>query len=229
MKFHSFFTKNLPLELLDDHKKVCEYIGLDVEYHIVESYQGYDEIYTAHGDFITSILKDAKEDEVCCFLDIDCLPFDIERIKLAYKWVETNKSFIGNAQNISHTSMRNHVYAAASFLMISKFSWEILGKPSLTWFIQDNNQVDTAQIMTLRADQIGYPYRLMYPIGFDGEEKFSLSGYGEYGTGTIYPATYHYFRLSKFKNNLPELWKNRVEDILNNKKLIPKYKSCFYS
>lgn len=229
MKFHSFFTKDLPIELLDDHKKVCSHKKIEVSYHITPAYNDYEKIYSAHGEFMTSILNEAEEDEICCFLDIDCLPFNISLIESAYEWVKNNESFIGNAQNISHTSMRNHVYAAASFLIIHKNAWNLLGSPSLSWFEQNNTQVDTAQILTLRADQIGFPYRLMYPLGFDGDEEFNLSGYGKYGTGTIYPATYHYFRLSKFKNNLPELWKNRVEDILNNRTLIPKNKSCFYS
>lgn len=227
MKFHTFFTNNLPIQLLNDHKKVCEHIGIKVEYFIRDGYEEYNQLYSAHGDFMTKILQESDE-EVCCFLDIDCLPHNKKILEDAYSWAKENGSFIGNAQNISHTSMRNHIYAAASCLIINKKAWEKLGSPSLSWFIQDDTQIDTAQILTLRADQIGYPYQLMYPFGFDGEERYTLSGYGEYGTGTIYPATYHYFRLSRFKESLPELWNNRVRDILNNQKLVPRYNSCFY-
>lgn len=229
MKFHSYFTKNLPIELLNDHKKVCQYIGIDTQYHIEDGHDEYNKMYSAHGDFMTSVLEESDDLDVCCFLDIDCLPHNKKILESAYSWVKENNSFVGNAQNISHTNLKNHIYAAASCLLISKYAWKILGSPSLSWFIQDGTQVDTAQILTLRADQIGYPYQIMYPIGFDGEEKFKLSGYGEYGTGTIYPSTYHYFRLSRFKESLPSLWKNRVNDILTDKELIPRYKSCFYS
>jgi hypothetical protein len=68
----------------------------------------------------------------------------------------------------------------------------------------------------------------MYPIGYDGPEGYKLSGYGMYGTGTLYPATYHWFRISKFKNQIPDLWATRVNNILENQKIIPHHSSCFY-
>ena len=85
-----------------------------------------------------------------------------------------------------------------------------------------------AQILTLRAYEIGMEYQLMYPIGYDGPEIYKLSGYGRYGTGTLYPATWHYFRLSRFKEKLPSIWKTRVNNILEGREIIPNYSSCFY-
>ena len=149
-------------------------------------------------------------------------------IEKAYNWAIENKSFVGNAQNISHTSMRNHIYAAASFLIVTKDAWNNLGNPDFAWFMQNGVQIDTAQLLTLRADQIGMPYQLMYPVGYDGPEEYKLSGYGMYGTGTLYPATWHYFRISKFKDSIPDLWTTRVNNILDNQKIIPNHSSCFY-
>ena len=225
MKFYTFYTKNLSQSLIDGHKKVCGKFNIEVEYHIHEQIDDYDLIYTAHGEFMTSVIE---KEEVACFLDIDCIPHNIDNLKKAYDWAVENQSFVGNAQNISHTSMRNHVYAAASCLILTKTAWNKLGNPSLSWFVQDEIQIDTAQILTLRADQIGMPYQLMYPIGYDGPEEYKLAGYGMYGRGTLYPATYHWFRISQFKNSIPELWNERIHNVLNDQKIIPKYKSCFY-
>lgn len=225
MKFHSFYTKNLPDQLLSDHKKVCEYVGINVEYCIQDAMDNYDELYSAHGQFMTNVMD---HEDVACFLDIDCLPHNFKNIRKAYDWAVENKSFVGNAQNISHTEMRNHAYAAASFLIVTKDAWNNLGCPDLEWFMQEKTQVDTAQILSLRADQIGMPYRLMYPIGFDGPERYELAGYGSYGTGTLYPATWHYFRISRFKNHIPELWSDRVDKILKDQKINPNYSSCYY-
>jgi hypothetical protein len=225
LKFHTFCTKNLPEKILEDHRKVCNHIGIDVQYHVEDEYHDYNAVYTAHGNFMTSVLQKEK---IACFLDIDCLPFDKQVLENAYSWTIDNQSFVGNAQNISHTSMRNHVYAAASCLIISQEAWKNLGSPSLSWFVQDNIQIDTAQILTLRADQIGMHYRLMYPQGWDEGEGFKLAGYGQYGTGTKYPGTWHYFRISNFKNDIPDLWNQRVHDIINNKEIISNYSSVFY-
>jgi hypothetical protein len=72
------------------------------------------------------------------------------------------------------------------------------------------------------------PYQLMYPIGYDGDNHRMLGSYGMYGTGTLYPATWHYFRISEFKNNLPDLWTQRLNNILNQQQIIPNHSSCYY-
>jgi hypothetical protein len=224
MRFHTFYTHNLPKKLLEDHQKVCNHIGIDVEYYS-EDYTDYNSVYTAHGKFMTSVMQ---QKEVACFLDIDCLPHNLKYIEQAYEWAVKNNSFVGNAQNISHTQMRNRLYASAPFLIVTQDAWKTLGSPDLTWFIQNGIQIDTSQIITLRADEIGFPYQLMYPIGYDGDNHRSLGGYGQYGTGTLYPSTYHYFRISEFQDKLPDLWTKRVNNILNNQKIIPNHSSCFY-
>lgn len=225
MKFHTYYTKNLPEKLKEDHHKVCNHFGIDIHYHCEEAIDDYNTLYTAHGNFMTSVMQ---QEEVACFFDIDCLPYNLNHIQKAYDWAVENNSFVGNAQNISHTQMRNHIYAAASFLIVTQNSWKTLGSPSFAWFVQDGVQIDTAQLLTLRADQIGLPYQLMYPIGYDGNNHRSLGAYGQYGTGTLYPATYHYFRISEFEDNIPDLWTERVNNILDNQKIIPNHSSCFY-
>lgn len=224
MKFHTFYTDNLPEQLIEDHKKVCDYIGIDVTYYN-QDFTEYYKTYTAHGKFMTSVME---QEEVACFLDIDCLPHNKELLEKAYNWAVENKSFVGNAQNISHTSMRNHIYAAASCLIVTKDAWNTLGNPDFSWFMQNETQIDTAQLLTLRADQIGMSYQLMYPKMWDEGEGYQLGGYGMYGTGTWYPATWHYFRISNFTKEIPKLWTKRVNDIINNNLIYSHHSSNFY-
>jgi hypothetical protein len=224
MKFYTFYTNNLPPQLIEDHKKVCDHMGIDVSYYS-EDFTKYDDAYTAHGNFMTFVME---REEVACFLDIDCLPHNKQLLERAYSWAVENKSFVGNAQIISHTPMRNHIYAAASCLIVTKDAWNTLGSPDFSWFMQNETQIDTAQLLTLRADQIGFPYQLMYPIGYDGPEEYKLSGYGMVGTGTLYPATWHYFRISNFTKEIPKLWKKRVNDIINNNTIHSHHSSNFY-
>lgn len=225
MKFHTFYTKNLPEQLLLDHQKICDKLELKVQYHIENAIDDYNTLYTAHGKFMTSVMQ---QEQVACFLDIDCIPHNKKIIQNSYDWAIKNKSFVGNAQNISHTQMRNRLYAAASFLIVTQDAWNTLGRPDLSWFIQDGIQIDTAQILSLRADEIGMPYQLMYPIGYDGDNHRMLGSYGNYGTGTLYPATWHYFRISEFRDNLPDLWSRRINNVFNQEQIIPNHLSCFY-
>jgi hypothetical protein len=225
MRFHSYYTENLS-HIYEDHRRCCDKLGLDVVYYKDKCYNDYEKVYSNHGNFMTSVME--EENDVICFLDIDCLPHHKSNIEKVYEWVKENQSFVGNAQNISHTPIRNRLYAAASFLVISKTAWKQLGSPSLSWFVQNNVQIDTAQILSLRADEIGFPYQLLYPIGYDGDNHRMLGTYGNYGTGTLYPSTYHYFRISEFLKSVPDLWTTRVNNILNNQTIIPNHSSCFY-
>jgi hypothetical protein len=228
MKFHSFYTNDIPYKIVEDHRKCCDKNGIDIIYHQVDQSDVPDAIYTAHGDFMTNQLINSNDDMVC-FIDIDCLPHNGKILKDLYDWAKTNESFVGNAQNISHTIMRNRIYAAASTLMISRRAWERLGKPSFSWYVNNlGHQIDTAQHITLKADELGIPYQLMYPEGFDEGKGWQLGGYGKYGTGTLYPATWHYFRLSSLYGKIPDLWNQRVDEILSGQEIKPHYPSLPY-
>ncbi len=228
MRFLSFYTSDMPKTIVADHTLCCKKNGINIDYHVEPATDDYDKIYAAHGDFMTNAVENSTDD-VICFLDLDCLPHNKQILKDAYLWVKENKSFIGNAQNISHTIMRNRIYAAASMLIISKDAWINLGKPSFSWHRDElGRQIDTAQLVTLRADDIGMPYKLMFPIGFDGHREWQLGAYGSYGKGTLYPATWHYFRISALKSDVPKLWTQRVNNILNGEEIIPNHPSLPY-
>lgn len=228
MKFNTFCTSNIPSSIVEQHHQCCNLIGIDVEYHKIEYEDNFLTRYYQHGELMNWLLSN-HSDDVVCFLDLDCLPYDLNTLQSCYDYVKENKTFCGNAQNVSHTIMRNHIYAGASMLMVHKESWENLGNPSMCCVFDDGlTKIDTAQLLTLRADQCGFDYRLLYPIGYDGPDEYKLSGYGKYGRGTLYPGTYHYFALTECIKNIPELWTKRVNNILNDQKIIPNHFSCFY-
>jgi len=230
MKFHVFYTSEIPNQIVNDHRDCCNKIGIEAVYHQHNHKLHLNQRYSDHGEFITTMMANETCD-VVCFMDIDCLPHNIKQLELAYDWVTENKSFTGNAQNTSHTLLNNYIYAAASMLMIHKFAWETLGRPSLTCFIDNDKQIDTAELLTLRAIEAGFHYRLMYPIGYDlkrNGQAWKLSGYGDYCHGTLYPATWHYFKISDYLTEIPELWSERVGNILGDQNITPKYPSIYY-
>jgi hypothetical protein len=228
MEFNVFYTTNLPRFVLEDHKACCKKFGISVKYFPHESSGDISKIHKAHGVFINQLLEKASNSDVVCILDIDCLPHSLSDLTTAYNWVNENQSFIGNAQNISHTTKRNRIFAAASMLMIHKKAWLELGKPDLS-FSKDEIEdtlVDTAQRISLVADELGFPYRVLLPLGYDDiSSSWQLGPLCSYGKGTTYPGTWHFFRISDLKNNKPEIWERRVNEILHGKSIEPIYSS----
>jgi len=228
MKFHSFYTNNLPDFVIQDHQLCAKKVGIEVVYHEHCLEKENSDVYKAHGNFFNGLLESANDDEVVCFLDIDCLPYSLEDLQKAYYWALTNKSFIGNAQNISHTHRRNRVYAAASMLMVHKKAWLELGKPNFSYVKSSTEEslIDTAQALSLAADEVGYNYRVLLPIGYDDAERsYQLGPFCAYGGGTKYPGSWHFFRISELKKSKPAIWESRVKQIQDNEKIIPIYKS----
>ncbi|MFM7795432.1 MAG: hypothetical protein ACKO7N_01570 [Candidatus Nitrosotenuis sp.] len=228
MRFHSYYTDNLPEQIQIDHQRCAEKFGIEIVYH-KDKFISVDAAYTAHGNCLTQFMTEDPED-VVCFLDLDCLIYNLDTLKKVFEWVKYNKSFAGNAQNISHTVTKNRLYAAASMLIIHKEAWNYLGRPDLAWSMQGGIQIDTAQSLSLKADEVGFNYQLLYPIGYDGDRNtYRLGTYGQYGTGTMYPGSWHYFRISDFHQDIPELWTNRVNNILNQELIVPKNISYHYA
>lgn len=234
IKFNTFYTDDIPSYVPDLHKRVCDAFGFETNYHVEKKkpkdpssgylYPGYRE----HGEFMDHVLNNS-EDDIVAFLDVDCLPINKYDIEDTFKLVEECKTFAGNAQNISHQSNRNFIYAAASFLVIHKQMWELLGKPSMVYEEnEDGILVDTAARLTARANQVGANYQLYLPCGYS--EKFDdtvrLGPYGFYGRGTTYYNTWHLFRVSEIENNenMKSLWLNTAYDILEGKGQAPNYK-----
>lgn len=222
MRFHVFYTDNYEEGFVEDHKACSKKQNIEVVYH-PSSLRNFDEIYRGHGEFMTSMMEEETED-VVCFLDLDCLVHNGNLLNYLYDWAEYNHSFVGNAQCVSH-GVASHHYAAPSTLLVSKTVWQQLGRPSFTWFFDENDiQFDTAQRLTLEADKLGIPYQLLYPLGYDGPTSWNMQGFGNFGTGTLYPASWHHFQISQYANGAPtDLWSRRVNDILNDREIIPNH------
>jgi len=221
MKFNVFCTDNVQTDpqlasILADHKAVAEHVGVEVEYHF-KPFTAYDQAAYDHGHMITDIISD--NDGVSCFLDLDCLPYNLELLKVAYDWCSEYKSFIGNAQNVSHTAMRNYIYAAPSMLMVHRDAWVELGEPSMACVREmhsfNGEYIDTAQQLSLNAIEKNFNFQLLWPLGVD-VPKWQLKDNILTGTGTKYPGSYHYFQAATNISQNLDIWKMRVDNILND-------------
>jgi hypothetical protein len=230
IKFVVFVTDDLHPAIPEKLDKVSKKIGVEIDYHVFDTDgKTLDDVHVAHGKVLTERLAHAGRNDVVCFLDVDCLPYSLKELEDCYEWVVENKSFIGNAQNISHTSKRNRVYAAPSMMMVHKQAWLNLESPDLACNKNrgdDDSLIDTAQLLTNRAIETGFEYKILLPIGYDDSKLvYKLGPYGFYGRGTKYPGTWHFFRMSSFKNGTHPLWEARAGEILSGKKIRPVFNS----
>jgi len=228
MKFHVFYTDNMPHDqwgskMINDQKSVFDHFGLEIEY-IVKPYVNFTQAGDDHGKMVTDVIKDSEG--VICFMDLDCLPHDIEKLQEIYNWVEENKSFAGNAQNISHIpEIKDIIFAAPSTLMVHKDAWVKLGSPDMAQQHRSSDGavcVDVAQQLTLNAIEQGFDHKILHPEGCDMPQWYTdINGkIFTLGIGTAYPASWHYFQGS-INLSQSDLWDQRVSGILNNEKLIP--------
>jgi len=228
MKFYVFCTENVFTEpdrkvLVEDHKAVCEKLGVDVEYY-TKPFSTYDQAAYDHGAMITEIIDGTPG--VSCFMDLDCVPYDVELLRTAYTMTEEYKTFTGNAQNVSHTAMREYIYAAPSMLMVHRDAWLELGSPSMSCVrehVSPNGEyIDTAQQLSLNALEKNFKFNLLWPLGCD-VPKWQLNARYVYGQGTLYPGSYHNFQgATEIGQNL-DFWKKRINNILNDEQIVPEF------
>lgn len=211
---NTFVASNCPEDIKEDHENVCNFLGLDVSYHTI-NYDNFDETYRQHGEFIENILKNSLN-TLEIFLDIDCIPHNLKSIKESMLYVYETGTFCGNAQNVSHVK-DNTPYASPSFLIVSTSYYRSLACPTLTPIINGETHIDTAQNLTAIATKLSHDYKLLYPLGSFYKEWDLIPGH-QYGVGTVYPGTYHHFKLVRETHDI-ELWKTMVKNILDGKEL----------
>jgi len=235
VKFHCFYVPGtIPEYVVERHKKVCEKFKLNVVYHPTELTEEQKSLeypgFSAHGEFMDKMME-TSDDEIVAFIDIDLLPTNSSIIDSIVAQVKISKTFAGNAQNISHNYLLNQIYVAPSFIIIHKECWEKLGKPSLKYRdLGDGVHIDTAMEITIRANQVGCPYVILLPNGFDGD-AMKLGPYGYYGYSCHYPGTWHLMRVSDIEKNenLKSYWFFISDSLLEGDALHPKYKSIPYN
>lgn len=140
-----------------------------------------------HGTWLTETLRALAADDAILFVDIDCVPLDAEIIEEAFRAAESGRIF-AVAQTASHLDP-SFIYAAPSFLCLSRSTWARLGEPDL----MHDATYDPAGRLTASALAHGVPVDLLFP-SFCLVPKWHLANRGCYGVGTFYEGrVFHLF------------------------------------
>ncbi|MEB3754270.1 hypothetical protein [Acinetobacter sp. MD2(2019)] len=213
-EFHSFHWDNFSPEILQAHKKVMSYFGLNVKY---------TQKNIPHGQWLDEIMASASAD-VIAIIEPDLIPLNLEIVLNAIEYVTKNDTFLGCAQVSNHIGTGAHIFASPSFFFITKNCYEKLGRPSF----MPNKQGDVAEILSYTAESKGITYRTLFPTRFEkapSEGCWALGSYGYYGIGTVFAdQVYHLFQSRHAKNI--ELFVKRCNELLNNQLDISSFTLC---
>jgi len=203
-ELHCLYWENANPEMVQLHRACLAHLGIDVIYTN----------QTIHHDRWLNQLVQRRIDglDAIGFIDIDCLPYSADAVEAALSYALTAGSFIGLAQAANHIKPQLSIYAAPAFLVISRSAFQALGKPSL----RTRHRADVAQDLSLVADARGFPYRILYPIGFNHSPEggpWRLGNYGWFGIGTEYQGGFFHLFQSRLTKS-QDLFRRKATEIM---------------
>lgn len=205
-KVHCLAQNNVDSRVLAAHHRVFTHFDTPVQYAT-----GLANAIT-HGDWMTETCRQNTAD-VAVFFDVDCVPCNATALADAVQYCLEFDSFIGIAQVSNHIAPRSHIYAAPSFLALSRSCYESLGRPALT----ANPRADVGEELSYAAEEKNLTYRCLYPTAFDAispEGLWRMGNYGFYGIGTLFEEQIYHLYQSRM-NKCVTLFERRCFEICN--------------
>ena len=227
----SVYAANLDIRIPEYQKKVMEKLNKNYPFKQV-FYPSKNCDAIIHAQIIDQILTDdflfkLENPEVIMFLDIDCIPLELNAadnlIKTAYGTNGENGTFCGNIQRSNHINNNKHVFIAPSCMAISIFHYKMMGKPSAI----QTSRGDVCEEWTYLAEEKNIPTYFYLPNKYDApvfrqpweKDKSPSWKLGdndpEYGIGTTFNSGFwHMFQ--SFYPGQTERFINKCEEVLNN-------------
>lgn len=148
---------------------------------------------TRHGVWLDGVMRGLGPDDTALFVDIDAFPLTPTMVERAFAAAEVGRIF-GVAQTANHLPDRDFVYAAPSFICLSRRVWDRIGQPS---FVEDEAS-DVGMRVSRAAAAHDVTVELLYP-NFVVVPRWRLGGKGCTGFGTFYGegGVFHLFEARK--------------------------------
>jgi len=206
VELHTLAWPNIDPRMIAAHQRVCSHFGLDVRY---------THEYIQHDQWMQDMVARCQADAIG-FMDIDCIQSTRHAVDhMATYLTQKLGYFIGPAQASNHLPDTAHIFAAPSFLFISKSMFMPIQMNNL--FMRDPDKNDVAQGLTRYAEENRYPHQLILPRFYEDKANmrstWRLHNFGTYGTGTLYGNTcYHLFQ-GRCGANV-ELFERRCDEII---------------
>lgn len=186
----SYYQSNIPGEIVVAQREVVDrFRPGNMDFVQLQADSG-------HAEAIDWFLADSRYDHYV-LLDIDALP--LTSMIIPYLLSRTAAgAVIGNIQRSNHIDNGRHVFAAPSFMALSRRLWLELGRPSFCATAHG----DVAEEVTFRAEAVGVPLELLRPVRSLCEPLWALDGDDQprYGMGTFFgldgfEVSYHNYQI----------------------------------
>lgn len=198
----TFYNDRINNEIVEYQKKVFDYFSLDLNQIHCKDWPG-------HGHLVDRHINSLGENwEYFVLFDIDCIPLDKDIINEGINWSKNNLGLFSVAQR--HYKKSEVVYASPAFLVFSKKTYDLLGKPTFV----ETERSDVAGELTHKCIEMNLDLNIIYPTSVE-QERWILTGNKKFGVGTNYGnRIYHAFE-SRFDNS--KIFVNKCKEVLNEK------------
>jgi len=214
VEIHTLAWPNTDPRMIKAHSDVCKHLGLDVAYTLRE---------VNHGQWMNYILDNSKAD-VVGFLEIDCIPTNMQIVEQSIAYCAQNKTFVGASQASNHIPPKSHIYAAPCFHFIWRETWNKLQKPTYS----EVPHGDTAENVSYAAEMAGLRYKTLFPTHYTktpDEGPWHLHTYGVYGIGTHFEGGVYHLYQARMNNNV-ELFVDTAKQIMDGTFNTDSMKAC---
>lgn len=196
----AFYNEKINEDIVKYQKKVFDYFSLALNQIRCDEWPG-------HGHLVDRHIKSLGDNwDYFVLFDIDCIPLDKHIINEGINWSKNNLGLFSVAQR--HYKKSEVVYASPAFLIFSKKTYDLLGKPTFV----ETNRSDVAGELTHKCIEMGLKLNIMYPTSVE-QERWILTNNQKFGIGTNYMnRIYHAFE-SRFDNS--KIFINKCKEILN--------------
>lgn len=179
-KIISLYWDNVPDEVVDAQRRVCDWVGVPVTQHRIDGF--------SHGEWIDWVLNRLDDVDVFLFLDIDAVPLSMKRLQ--ENFLEAAEGTLVGAEGAANHIDPSRSYAGAWYTFVNRSAWKAMGRPTA----QATPYADVAQNWTDTWRAHGRPVRLIEPTEVE-RPKWDLPGRpNAYGVGTRYgDDVYHLF------------------------------------
>lgn len=195
----TFYNDKINKNIVSYQKKVFDFFKLSLN-------QIYCEKWIGHGQLVDNYIKSLGGDwEYFVLFDIDCIPLDNKIIEDGISWSKKNLGLFSVAQR--HYRKSEVVYASPAFLIFSKKTYDLMGRPSFV----ETRRSDVAGELTHKCIEMGLKLNIMYPTSVE-QEKWVLTKNQKFGIGTNYgDRIYHAFE-SRFDNS--KIFMDKCKEVL---------------
>lgn len=197
----SFYSSNLPKEIIEHQKKVFDHFNLPINQVCSED---------RHSEFMTKMVKQNLDNtDIFIFFDIDCIPLKRECFDILISKISDDE-ICGIEQQCNCNASVNHIYAGPACLA---FKSNTIKKYDIPINFIENYRSDVAEEFTYQCQEKNVKVNFL-KLNHCRNYKWNLGPDRMFGNGANYEnLVYHEYEIHGFQNT--ESFINKCLEVIN--------------